>query len=831
MADLFSTRSAGIEAEKDRLIGSYIDRHGHRPGTDTILKLRQQATKTTRPEKTVHSLADLTKRWREQAASVIGEEPATWTARLLSHAETTTQALLRADDITQEWIGHLAGEVIIAVSEKRATWRHWNLHAEATRQTMGWRFASTADREAITAQIVTAAEQASMRLTPAELAAPAVFTRPDGTSRFRPANSAVYTSQAMLEAEDRLLILVQDDSGPSVPTITDIHQNHSKTIYPTCTTAEDLPGPVLSPDQSEAVWRIATSGLKLDLLIGPAGSGKTTTLAALRAVWETTHGSDSVVGLAPSATAAQVLGEDLGIPTENTAKWLTDHDTKGLGFKPGQLVIIDEASLAGTFTLDRITSLATEMGAKVLLVGDWAQLQAVEAGGAFTLLVASRGDAPQLVDIHRFHSDWEKQASLRLREGDLTVISTYIDHDRIKEGDGNAMQQQAYQAWLDDAVQGRNSILIADDRCTVTTLNAQARNDRIAIRSVAPDHEIALNDGNRASAGDMIITRRNDRRLQAGTTGWVRNGDRWTITHVHDDGSITVRRDGHHQGASVVLPAGYAAEHVDLGYAITAYRAQGVTVDTTHVVVTRQTPRENFYVAMTRGRRANTAYVATDTPEDDTDKLGQETITAARVLVEVLRNRSTEPSAHEAANNENDHWQSLAQLIPECQQIIADAKAIHDALPHEQRIAELKQFVSGKTTVRPSRTIAGLWPLPAFAIQPEHQEALNERITLIEQRITKLAQTALNEHPTWLKELGPYPDEQTSQTRWQQALQTLVAYRDRWGITGMTLGPPDNLDQRRDAAYMRNALARSHAEPASDDQLSTLPRHDRVISL
>ncbi|MBR7502789.1 AAA family ATPase, partial [Mycobacterium tuberculosis] len=105
------------------------------------------------------------------------------------------------------------------------------------------------------------------------------------------------------------------------------------------------------------------------------------------------------VGLAPSAVAAQVLADDLGIQTENTAKWLDTHDRAGETFRKGQLVIVDEASLAGTLSLDRITALAAEAGAKVLLVGDHAQLQSVTAGGAFSLLVHDRDDAPELVDV------------------------------------------------------------------------------------------------------------------------------------------------------------------------------------------------------------------------------------------------------------------------------------------------------------------------------------------------------------------------------------------------------------------------------------------------
>ncbi|MDR0285238.1 MAG: relaxase domain-containing protein, partial [Propionibacteriaceae bacterium] len=181
LADLFSSRSNDIEAEKDHLIRQYAERHGHQPTTGTIISLRQQATRTTRPPKTVHSLADLTTRWRDQATPLTGSDPARWATRLLTHASHDTPVLLRADDIPAAWITDIAHHVIDAVSEKRATWRHWNLHAETTRHTMGWRFASPADRETVVEQITTAAEHASTRLTPAEPATPAVFTRPDGT--------------------------------------------------------------------------------------------------------------------------------------------------------------------------------------------------------------------------------------------------------------------------------------------------------------------------------------------------------------------------------------------------------------------------------------------------------------------------------------------------------------------------------------------------------------------------------------------------------------------------------------------------------------------------
>ncbi|MDR2895321.1 MAG: hypothetical protein LBV30_01505 [Propionibacteriaceae bacterium] len=117
------------------------------------------------------------------------------------------------------------------------------------------------------------------------------------------------------------------------------------------------------------------------------------------------------------------------------------------------------------------------------------------------------------------------------------------------------MRQAAYTAWKADIDAGRQSVLIADDRATVTELNRQARHDRIIAGLVDPTTELNLTEGTRASVGDLIITRRNDRRIVAGSTGWVRNGDRWTITAINPDGSATVRRAGYNRGASTILPA------------------------------------------------------------------------------------------------------------------------------------------------------------------------------------------------------------------------------------------------------------------------------------
>ena len=194
-------------------------KHGRQPSTRTIIRLRAQATLATRPDKTVRSLISLTAGWRARAAVLLGADATAWARQLL--AASGRQVLLRADDVPLEVVEQIGRTVVAVVGEKRATWRRWNLHAKASRQLMGWRFASTADREAVLVLVVDAAQAASLQLTPPELAfSPLTFKRADGSSVFRPRHSTLYSSTGLLDAEDHLLDLSRTTSGPTMPLAT-----------------------------------------------------------------------------------------------------------------------------------------------------------------------------------------------------------------------------------------------------------------------------------------------------------------------------------------------------------------------------------------------------------------------------------------------------------------------------------------------------------------------------------------------------------------------------------------------------------------------------------
>ena len=310
----FSQRAAAIEGRKEVLLPAFVAAHGRQPTTTEIIKMRQQATLETRPLKVHRPLAAMTEGWRQRAEHHVGREPQAWVAGL---CERNDLPLLRAGDLADEILADAASVTLWKVSERRATFSRANVLAEVHRQFHGVRFASPHDRIAVAERTAELAIGQSLVISAPELHfTPEHLRRADGTSRFRAKGHEIYTTAVLLETEARLLEAGREVAGPSVATAT---------VAPVRSAA--LPGQShpLSSDQALAVEQIATSGHGLDVLVGPAGTGKSTAMAGLRAAWESEHGGHSVLGLAPSAAAAEVLAEALGIDTENTAKWLHEH--------------------------------------------------------------------------------------------------------------------------------------------------------------------------------------------------------------------------------------------------------------------------------------------------------------------------------------------------------------------------------------------------------------------------------------------------------------------------------------------------------------------------
>lgn len=663
--DLFSARSGQVVAKKDEYVAQFEAERGRRPNAREVIRMRESAARHTRKAKRSLSLRNLTQTWRAKAATIVGDT-FLFAERIQKagqeNLETVTLWSYRHDDVPPDALDEAAQDVRGYLARDRSTWGIRNAEAYAARVIAPWRFRSADDRDQTIKAVTDRVLAEAIALTPpARFTVPNRWTNRDGEDSFHPRTRALYTTREVWLAEERLIASVSDTTASTVP---------DETLHDLLLTPVGEDARVLSDDQATAVEQIARSGRRVDVLVGPAGAGKTTSLLKLREMWEATYGAGSVRGLAPTARAAEVLAESLAIETENTAKWIVETTrtiprkepggTFDFALKEGDLLIIDEASIAGTMALDTLRAQATAAGAKLLLVGDWAQLAAVDAGGAFGLITEQIGDPPELVNLHRFKADWEGAASKLLRLGNTGALDAYIENDRIEWGFSDTLLDHVIDQWKEDTTAGLDSLLIAPTNEMVQQLNETAQSWLIETGFVNTEDGIQLKHG-AAHPGDKIVTRKNNRTLFTTADRWVKNNDEWTVLQVLD-GALLVGSGTE----TVILPGSYVANHVQLAYATTAHRSQGRTVDTAHTLVDNSAARESFYVAMTRGKQSNKAYVLIDPPES-LEGIADATPERSwrEVLEGVISQRGGDLSAHETVTEEAERVGSIHQLAAE----------------------------------------------------------------------------------------------------------------------------------------------------------------------
>jgi DNA primase catalytic core len=634
----WSRRRHDVEIRRSALSAEFHARHSRPPTAVEAISLADQAALETRDAKHApRSEVEQRANWRREAEAVMGGP-----AEVDEMVKRPPGRKSRGERLTDTWIKEAAAATIKAVEGSRATWQVWHLQAEAERQARAGGIARN-KLDAAVASVVDTAIAASLRLgTPDPIIEPAALTRLDGESVYAVHGETRYTSPGVLAAEQQLLATAHRTGYRAL----------SDARVEIAVAESASKGFELNDAQAAMVRALATSGAAVQLALAPAGTGKTTTMSVLARAWAASEGQ--VVGLAPSAQAAHELGNAIGGHTDTVAKltwtlanapaeqwpaWIT-------GIGSTTMVILDEAGQASTTELAAATNYITGRGGIVRLVGDDQQLASVGAGGILRDIQHELG-ASTLSEVRRFRDPAEAAATLAVREGDAGALGFYADNGRIHVGDIGAVTNQAYNAWATDRHVGLDTILLAPTRDLVTRLNARARADRIqSIPAADRGQEIRLADGNRASAGDVIVTRRNERRITVSNSNWVKNGDRWRITAVNPDRSLVARHL--ELGRIVTLPASYVAEHVRLGYAATVHGAQGMTTDTAHVVATGEESRQILYVGLSRGREANHVYLASAHDGDPHSLIEPETLrppTAIDVLISVLNRDGSQRSA------------------------------------------------------------------------------------------------------------------------------------------------------------------------------------------
>ncbi|SNS54627.1 conjugative relaxase domain-containing protein, TrwC/TraI family [Micrococcales bacterium KH10] len=954
----FSSRDGAIKELQRELTAEFTSTYGRAPDRVERARIHRDAWRATRrakdaePEPLDHSM----RRWRQQL-SELGVSPRGLVRKIRrsrqawigqgqagDHALTDHAAQLVIDQMIEQVADKLrahADTTILTGSEiaddraviaaaalnatviARATWSRANIRAEVERMTRSIRCPDPDARERLVDQITDRAISACVQLTDQRYhVVPDARLVTHDSSIFDDPSLRLFTHQRTLDAEAAIIDAAHRPFDPGVS-----REQATGLIDAAIAADINTGGHGLGDDQRTAAIGIIADPVALSVLVGPAGTGKTSTMREVRSAWEAAHGAGAVIGLTTSAQAAAVLADELGTETSTIAKWLNESIGAGAAARtnriqkieklltkakqptaraklrrslarqlaqqakyrlhPGQLVIIDEASMSGTFPMAEIVRQASAAGAKVLLVGDPAQLGAPEAGGVLARLDRTTR-THHLTGVWRFANPWERDASLALRRGDENVINTYIKHNRLEHGSDEDMLEGAYQAALDDLAAGHDTLLIAGTNAAVRNLNTRFTLDRRAAGLVDTKRLATLRGGQDAGVGDVIVAREVDRQNKDTCGDFVRNGTLATVTKVGRDGSLVVRR--HDNNATVTLNAKYTREATDLGYAMTAHRAQGSTVDRAHVAVPvgAMMPRELFYVAMTRGRHSNKAWVGEEVAEDGIVIDGTKSLIAEEDrltyhmrLAAILQTSGAQRSATQVRDDEYERTHALSHLHAEREHLITltrppvDPELVDQALmivntrfgsaPRETNDADdagasrralanhlarlhtttrraMNDLIDEALTVRPT---TGAHDLPALVhwrlthllkLEPTPGDIDVDKLRETDphlagafetnQTLIEVRHQVLAGRPItepWVKDL-PDPEQIGAQT-WSRLLLDVRVYRDRYTIhTRDPLGTPPDTRAKEQHAQWNQLSARLRGEEPPTTQDPTAQR-------
>jgi len=577
LIELFSKRADQISTELAKRLSDYRNIHGHDAPIYERSAIEREVAADTRNAKTGIGPDDLGTQWADEAGSVgldYRHLAALVTKAARAHHERPGLPSVE--------------ELVAAIAEHRSTWQHLDVirhltdNTAATSDDDGRQWADAISRladQAIEASINIDAPTDSPRRRASDRRS--VWADPTTTHA---------TSEHVLIQEERIATWAIDaQSTPSQPSTT--------------TEAGSL-----DTGQHEAASAIAGHD-RLVLVVGPAGAGKTTMLRASTIDLNQEH--RPVLGFAPTAKAARVLQTETGMRSDTVAKLLHDLCHRPTGFEPpaaGTTIVIDEAGMLNTADLHQLVSHTDTFGWRLVLVGDPHQLHAVGRGGMFDELCAT-GLTIELDQLHRFAHQWEADATLRLRRGDATVIDDYRQHGAINAGTFDDHLADIVNAWQWHQAHGTTLAITTTRNDDVHTINNAIQQHRLEHDDLDAQLAVPLSV-DRGYPGDVITTRRNDRRLITSTGDTVRNRDRWTINTIAPGGGLgATSLDGER---TVTLPADYITEHVHLGYAATEHGAQGETADASLTIITDATTNRGLYVGATRGRNTNHLLVVAD---------------------------------------------------------------------------------------------------------------------------------------------------------------------------------------------------------------------------
>lgn len=659
----FSARTAEMRRRLDEKLDRFIDSMGRHPTSRERWLLEREAAVDSRPRKSKSvDAAQLHDDWRDQARA-LGMEP----SQVIEDA--VEQLALRAvvdpdlDDLIADW-------AVDAITEQQSSWRP----AELVREVAAL---CPTDTAADAETIVRWADSLADRITVdrcvdiSKPIPPDSLLRRDGRPVTESALNRALTTQAILDQEHGLIMWADHRLR---------HDGQDEAA------AVERSAVSLTAPQADAACAVAGHS-DLVLVVGPAGTGKTAALAP--AVAQLRAAGRPVFGVAPSAGSADVLADGTGVVADTLDKLLIEHrldrpPDHRYALPVGATVIVDEAGMLPTAKLTELAILADTRGWRIALVGDPLQFSAVGRGGMFGLMVDTFG-AIELDRVHRFEHEWEREASLRVRRGDVEVAEIYDRHGRLHGGTVEQMERASVARWWEIRQSCKRELLITPTNEAAERLNVRCQRVRIRSGEIDTDGRSIDVGPYRIHVGDEIATRQNERRLRTDREDMVRNRAIWTVDAIHPDHSLTAT--GKH--GSVHLPAPYVSEHVELAYAHTVMAAQGRNVYGGILFAERPMDVRTLYVALSRGMAVNEAFFAVSGEQTALDVMVQ-SMTADWIDLPATSRRAelhgTEPHRPGLIDGP-----VLRQLIEERHAIVTSlerADAFLRALPAQRRTLE-----------------------------------------------------------------------------------------------------------------------------------------------
>jgi conjugative relaxase-like TrwC/TraI family protein len=565
--------------------------------------------------------ADLAKRWSsrtediERAAKAFrqryGREPSAGELGAMTVATRGTKTALRQVDVDEAWravgeehgLSRARGEDLFG-SEARHEWRPLG---------SGLSLGLASDRSMVERRELDAraAELAAGMMRPAD--AQAVVADLTRAGELVELEGGWWTTRELRELEQRTLDLTRDLATCETAGVSERAVSMARE-----SARRQLGGP-LSREQHDALDTVTGPGV-VAVLVGQAGTGKGVVIGAAREAWE--RDGRRVIGTAVAGATAKRLGADSGIGETMTVDALTTRHMRGeLGLDERSVIVVDEAGMADTRRLARLVDAASESRAKLLLVGDQAQLSPIGAGGLFGE-IAKRAPTAELTTVHRAREDWERDAWAQLRSGQADrALAEYASRDRLHVEDTRI---DAGERMVDDWARvreehpGARVVMLTDSsNDELDRLNAAAQERRAAAGELGHRRARLADRPYDLRAGDEVIL---TGQLRPPSEERVENGTRGTVLSVDERDDRVVMRTEEPQPRDVEFST-RAFPNVRLAYAQHVYKAQGLTTDRALVLTGGwQSDRERAYVALSRARERTDVYVSReDLGEDGTD--------------------------------------------------------------------------------------------------------------------------------------------------------------------------------------------------------------------